>query len=300
MTELGEKWCNVSETMAFGYEGQVWYYDGARVYFQIADYTGDPKWEKCAWNIARQSRDFVTQAGGHIQGWRVFPHGLRMAYERSKDESYRKALLLLAKNSAFASQGGGVSDELIRETAYVVEAYVNAEKAGAPRDPLMAQAVDYLLGHFDSLFVSNTYQIHQTFYDGLGAEALIEYYELTGDPRIPPAIKAMCDWIYEKGWDRRRKELLYNPDPKGPRCASGCQEYGTDLINLVVPAFGWLYRYTGDPVYQRRGDELFDHALDQDPNYSGKIFSQNYRWSIQYVIWRLGEDATPAARRRKK
>lgn len=288
MVELGSKWCNTkhpNEVYGFGVEAQVWYYDGARVYFQIADYTGNPKWEGCALNVARQYRDYVNGVNGKVPGWRVFPHGLRMAYERTHDESFRKALRLLV-NSPFGTAGGLVPDDYIRETAYIAEVYMNMEKAGEPRNPLLSKSIAILLGHFDMLFETGNYHLHQPFFDGIAAEALIEYYQMTPDPRIPPAIRQMCDWEWEKGWNPKSKALVYNPDPTGPRCSENCQYYLTGLINLTVPAFAWVWRQTGDVKYLREGDEMFSHALDTEIDFSGKVFSQNYRWSFDYVRWR--------------
>ena len=31
---------------------------------------------------------------------------------------------------------------------------------------------------------------------------------------------------------------------------------------------------------------MFSHALDADIGFNDKIFSQNYRWSFDYVFWR--------------
>ena len=42
------------------WEGNVWYYDGIRVYYLIADYTGDPSWEKCAGKIFNATTRSIT------------------------------------------------------------------------------------------------------------------------------------------------------------------------------------------------------------------------------------------------
>ena len=272
-------------TYDFGYEPQVWYYDGARVFFQIADYTGDRNWEACAFNVARQYRDFVISNNGRIPGWRIFSRGLRMAYERSGDATYRQAVRLLSTNAGVATWTPAVTDLAIREMAYIAEAHIDAEKMGDARSPHLARTIDYLLGHYDMLFVSGTYHVHQTFFDGLAAEALIAYYELTGDTRMPPAVKMMLDWLWDYGWNKSTHQMVYNPDPYGPKCGELCQEYLTNLIHLVVPAFGWYWNISGNAIYQQRGDEMFSHALD-DGIWSGKMFSQNYRWSGSYVQWR--------------
>ncbi|MCC7497313.1 MAG: hypothetical protein IT160_07035 [Bryobacterales bacterium] len=288
MLKLGEKWCDPAKVYAFGYEGDAWYYDGGRVFFQISDYTQNSKWEACAFHVVNQYRDNLLSRNGGIQGWRVFPHGLFMAYQRTGDESYKRAAVLMSQKSSFAHTGGALRDPYIRETAYAVQAYIVAEKLGEPRHPMLARSVNFLLGHFDMLFRSGNYELHQTFYDGLASEALIQWYEHSKDPRVVPAIRSMLDWIWNVGWRRSDFRLVYNAEPLGPKCDNSCQSYGRAWINLVVPAFGWYYAVTRDPLYRDRGDEIWSHALDDDISYSGKIFSQNYRWSFDYVHWRRG------------
>lgn len=287
MTVLGRKWCN-GKKYGFGWEADVWFYDGTRVYYQIADYTHDSSWNSCALNVAQQYRDYVLEHSGKIPGWRVFPRGMRMAWQRTGDDTYKQAVILLARNSAYAYKAGGASDTLIRETAYVVEAYLEAERVGEPRNPKLQTAVDYLLGDFQRIFVTAGYKINQPFFDGLAAEALIDYYIVTQDPKIPPAIKLMVDGLWAKGYDHDQHKLAYNPDPEGPTCTVGCGKYVPDLSNLISPAYAWYWRFSNDDVYRQRADQIFDHSMDTDIAYSGKIFSQNYRWSFDYVYWRGG------------
>ncbi|HWR49993.1 MAG TPA: hypothetical protein VN428_02730 [Bryobacteraceae bacterium] len=286
--KLGTKWCKANEGMLWGWEGQVWYYDGGRVYVQMADYFRDPSWEPCAYNILGQYRDTLLAQKSWNSGWRVFTKGLRMPYERTGDPRYKDALHVLATKSPYAATGGDVRDTFMRETAFILQAYVDDELAGNGRNPNLERSVAFLLGHFEAVFETGDFLFHQTFMDGLAAEALIDYYELTGDPRIPAAIRSMLDWMWENGWDPATNRLVYNPEPEGDRCSAnnGCQVYKTELINLIVPAFAWYWRLSGDAVYARRGDILFSHSLDTDISYSGKIFSQNYRWSPSYVQWR--------------
>lgn len=289
MLTLARKWCPApGSTLSFGNEQEVWYYDGARTYFQIADYTQDRSWEACAFEIARQYRDYITPANGGAAGHRVFTHGLRIAYERTGDRSFRDAIVMLAKGSAWAQTGGILAADGIRETTYIAEAYMNAERVGEPRNPLLARAIDYLLGHYNLLFVSHQYGFHQTFMDGLAAEALIDYYELTRDPRIPAAIKQMSDWMWNTGWSQTLNQLVMFPDPPGPYCVEGCQQYMTVLINMVTPAMAWYWSLTGDAKYQQIGDVMFSHSLDNDISYSAKVFNQNFRWSNSFIKWRTG------------
>jgi len=291
MTSLGNQWCDTSQVFAFGTESQVWYYDGGRVYQQIADYTGNSRWLDCARNILTQYRVNVLSRNGSMQGWRTFTQGLTMNYLRTGDSGSRDAVISMAQNSAFAASSGGNDVNLIRETAYIVETYVKQQQLTGVVNPHLAKAVDYLLGDFDVLFRSDPNAFQQSFFDGLAAEALIQYYEVSSDPRVPVAIKAMLDFIWTNCWDQNTHMLLYSP-----LATPGA--YETVSNNLVVPAFAWYWSVTGDTTYLTRGDELFSHALDQDITYSGKIFSQNYHWSFDYVRWRSGgrySETNPAA-----
>jgi hypothetical protein len=167
---------------------------------------------------------------------------------------------------------------------------MEAERVGQPRNPKLQQAAGYLINDFQRIFVLGGYTLHQPFFDGLAAEALIDYYELTQDPRVPPAIEMMLDGDWANAYNQTTHKLAYNPDPLGPTCSVGCMEYDPDLTNLLVPAYAWYWSYSKNDVYRQRSDIMFGHALDTDISYSGKIFSQNYRWSFDYVKWRTGTD----------
>jgi hypothetical protein len=54
---------------------------------------------------------------------------------------------------------------------------------------------------------------------------------------------------------------------------------------LIVPLYGWVYRYTGDTRYRTWGDEAFNGGVEWGI-YSGKFFTMSYRWSGKYVAWR--------------
>ena len=126
---------------------------------------------------------------------------------------------------------------------------------------------------------------------GLMAEALIQYYEETKDPRVPPAIKAAADGLWARAWIPDGNGFYYestNPTKAAP-----------DLNLLIAPAYAWLYRLTGDPVYQQRGDLIFQGGVEGAWLEQGKQFSQNYRWSFDYVKWRLHPDMdSPSAHHR--
>lgn len=294
MLSEAERHCDPDDpyavTFAFGTETQVWYYDGALVYWKVADATGDGRWRDCALNIASQYSAYVTANSGAIPGWRVFTEGLRRAFEWTRNPAYANSIQLLANAS-----NGAIEDSSIRETAYALRAYTDSHRLGQTVTAPVDRTLMYLIGHFETLFCGppeDCYPlIHQTFYDGLGAQALTYYYDYyEADPRIPPTIKKMLDWLWEHAWDGVEGELVWNPYPTNasePRfCESGCETGNRDLMNLTIWAYWWYWHTTGDTEARDRGDAMFAYALADDITYSGKVFSQNFRDSITAMEWR--------------
>ena len=123
----------------------------------------------------------------------------------------------------------------------------------------------------------------QPFMVGLVSEALIQYYEETKDSRIPPVIKIAMDGIWDWAWIPADKAFFYE--------STGDTSSGAPDLNLLIaPAYAWLYRMTGDPVYQERGDLIFEGGVEGAWLDQGKQFSQNYRWSFDFVKWRQNPD----------
>jgi hypothetical protein len=296
----GLEWCsdpaNPTELFSFGNYEQVWFYDGARVYFDIADYTGDPDWNNCGHNIASQYADYIISVSGKTQGFAVFPHALAMASLRYPAETKFATAFNMMLNGTFTTYGGRIDDDLIRETSYALEVYTVAEsELGYARNPNLQRTAEFIM----SMLLSYTdgtsrYSMNQTFFDGLAMEALIDYYQLTNDTRVPFVVKRMLDSIWAN-YDQINHVIIYDPDPDGPHCSSAptwwaagggdCAYhniYGKILHNLVAGAFAWYWSVSGNDIYRSRGDELFQHTLDFVP-YTGKEFSQAYRWSFYYV-----------------
>jgi chitodextrinase len=281
MQSFGQTYCNRDTILSQGgWEGSIWYYDGERVFYQIADYTKDSKWNQCAQYVEEVYRDGeVMPSSGRIGGWRVFPHGLCEDFKRTGDTLSKDAAILLSKKSAYASAGGEAGTDLSRETAFILEAYLVAEELGEPRHPKFATAVEFALGHIDQWFVSKTTTVRVApFMVGLTSEVLIQYYEKTKDPRIPPAIKIAMDWLWDNAWIPEKKAFYYE--------SLNSLGAAPDLNLLIAPAYAWLYQQTGDAKYQERGDQIFSGGVDGAWLGGGKQFSQNYRWSFKYVDWR--------------
>lgn len=260
-------------------EATVWYYDGQRIFYQIADYTGDPSWNEAARNARDIYRPYVLKNRGRIPGWRVFPQGFLMDWQRNRDTDSRDAVLALASSSAYAPRGGGPGEALSRETAYCIEAYLAAEKLGQPRNPHLAQSVAWALGHIDQWFVQKSSPNWAPFMFALTCEALIQYYDaVSPDPAILEKIRLGAEACWREAWVPADQAFWYRADNK----AHGAP----DLNLLVAPVYAWLYLKTGDPVWRDRGDQIFAGGVRKAWLGGGKQFSQNYRWSFQYVAWR--------------
>ncbi len=298
MTSYGKQLCNEANIVNNSlWEGNSWFYDGIRVYYQIADYTGDNSWNACAGYVKEVYKPYVLSTT--TQGWRVFPHGLYQDYLRNSDPSSKAATLWLSTNSAYAGTGGapvsfGTSGRQ-RETSYMIHAYRIAGLLGSPNLQMYVRSVDFVLGMIDQLYISKTDPYLQPFMTGLMMEALIQYYQdpqapFPNDPRVPPAIKAAADGLWAQA---------QMPNPNGGGVTFFYESTGNplkaapDLNLLIAPAYAWLYKITGNPVYQQEGDLIFQGGVEGAWLPQGKQFNQNYRWSFDYVNWRMHPDITP-------
>ena len=294
----GRRYCDRSAiAKASTWEGGVWYYDGARVYYRTADFTGDPEWTRCAEEVLEVYRPYVLNNNGGVPGWRVFPHGLYEHYRRNGDARSRDAVLALARNSAFAAKAGGADPELSRETAYLIHAYLFAQDLGArDLDTLLAAAITNALGHLRAWTVDQTTQYVKPFMAALTAEALIHYYETHPDPRVPAAITAAADWLWRNGWREEQRSFPYlicKDTAQNEECLKNRADLAPDLNLLIAPVYAWLYFQSADEREGHRADQIFEGGVMRADLNAGKRFSQNYRWSFDYLRWRLGLERLP-------
>jgi hypothetical protein len=127
---------------------------------------------------------------------------------------------------------------------------------------------------------------------GLTMEALIGYYEQTGDARIPSQIQLAADGLWSAAWVPASNSFYY--ESTGDHTAGA-----PDLNLLIAPAYAWLWQKTGEARYLQRGDQVFAGGVSYANFWSGKQFSQNYRWSFDYVKWRSAKRGPPAQRAQK-
>ncbi len=274
-------------------ESDTWYYDGGRVYQEIASYTNDPSWNHCALTVFDPYRQWILANNAQMDTWAIFPYGMLMNYWRTGDTTNANAIHFLATNNGSGNYGGWVDPYGIRETTYIADVRIADELITGKRDRLLAKNIDKLLGNLDMLYNGQLGASHP-FMVGLALETAIHYYDMTvveGHPdyRVPATIKHALDGLWRD---------YYVPSThafRDTRWDVPTQDNWFLLNDLIAPAYAWYWNLTGDAVSLSRGDELFQHALDDPAHtiFSGKQFSQLYKWSFDYLRWRSG-NATSA------
>ncbi len=287
-------------------ENQVWYYDSAWVYHQIADYTGDPQWRNCAKTISTQYAQALIMANGQFSAFnRYFSDGLVRSYPSPNSEGAAAAALVWDKNAR-----GGISSVAIRETAYALEAGMSLAKMkgwrkfqqipDADLKSRIQQKADLLWGAMAD-YTDNPFAYFQSFMAGLGMRAALEWYHFSGDERMPVAVRDLVDLMgaemygsdashpSEISW--MRGIAAVGSRDQGPTCAYNCAPYSAaELHALFVPAWAFLWQRTGNDAYRLQGDAMWSTIWTRNIAYSGKIFGQSFRWSFDYVAWREGRE----------
>jgi hypothetical protein len=269
------------------------YYDAERVYYQIADYTGEPSWMGCAGLAESVYRDqYVLPNNGAVPGYWNFTTGMRMDYARTGDGLSRDAVILLSQNAAYAHDrplAWTQSADLSREVAYAILSYINAEALGAAKRQRRIDLVNQAYDHMDQWFVrfawpgpwqQSPQETHRLspFMVGLTAHSLIRDWEETQDLRLIPALRRAADWLWANAWIPAAESMWYE--------SLDTRTGAPDLNLLIAPLYAFLYRHTGEAKYHDQGDALFAGGVRRAWLGAGKQFNQNYWWSVDYVKWR--------------
>jgi hypothetical protein len=304
MTTYGNTWAG---TATAGCTECVEFYDGAWVYDQISQYTGtSTPWVADAAGVTTEYRDdFVLADPGGVSGIQVFPHGLYYGCTVNSVTASCTALHDLASEANGAQMLANTSayeDAIyVREGCYMLGAKrLDYDAGGATTLAAVKQMAAYCLGYED-MIVNGYTGFEQPFMDGLMAQALIEYYldpkTGNGDVRVPPAIKALADYMWTNDWlpwQGTNGMFFYNKYQYNSHLVNGSNySLASDLesLNLLIaPIYAWLYQQTGQAQYQLEGDTLWYSGVNDPPGsgigFTGKNFSQQYRWSFDYVSWR--------------
>lgn len=299
-------------------ESNLWYYDGIRIFHQIAQYTKDDSWLKVSAKCRGYFRDdyVIGCVEYSTPPWRNFTLGLYYDWTVLRDEKSKETAIKMARQGKYAqalhakdiaewtSKPDAVDHS--RKIAYCIEAWHVARDLGAAdfagRDPYLDVAYfqldtwnTYLTGWPAAEYPGEKTQKYQPFMFALTAEALIRVYErkdtAQGDKdKILKKIKDLAKLTYDKMYSDAEHGFMSNT--ANPNVFWG----SIDL--LIVPVYGWLWHETGDQYFLDAGDKIWTNwAVHGWPPYTGrkgtgKQFSQNYRWSFEYVKWRSVDPVT--------
>ncbi len=215
-----------------------------------------------------------------------------------------------------------------REVAYALQSQIVAEKAGEPRretrvQMFTAMAANHLKqwrsGYYGDISFSDSNDYLQPFMFALTSHALIEFYEWEKangrNPDayfadIPGKLASFAQWMYTQakvrtGGSAGKPLWVADIGGRAPDWNDkGGTGYGAFLYNdintpnltpdlnlLIAPVYAWTYKMTGDPALRAAADKIFaSGAALAEVNWNAKIFNQNYRWSMNYVKWRVEAD----------
>jgi hypothetical protein len=263
------------------------YYDGERVYFQIADYTGDSSWNQCAQYAEKIYKDYVRANNGAVAGWYIFTRGLLLDWQRNGDVESKNALVLVSKNASYAGEATPSSwtqPELrSREVAYNIEAELDAERVGEPHRARTDLLISQALGHIDQWIAGLssdgvTVPDFAPFMLGLTCDALIEANAAHPDSRILPKVIQGLEYAWQNAWIASANAFYY-------RKLTGTSP-APDLNLLIAPAYSWVWKQTGDSKWRDRADAIFAGGVAGAWLGNPKQFNQNYRLSFEYVTGR--------------
>jgi len=300
MISYGRQHCNELQPGGApeNYQLEYTYYDAESVYYQIMKYTGDPTWKYCAALAQGLYRDkILLPQNGKIPGYWAFTKGLLLDWQRTKDQVDQRAVDGIVQNAAFHGEtplDWTASIDSSREVAYAIMNYLNAEAMGEPRRQRLADMVNQALGHIDQWFVLKTAPYMRPFMVAITCKALIQYYDVTQDPRVLPAVKKAIDGTWAQAWLAQLQTFQYtNVDTRSISSSSmGYNTGGTDpapdLNLLIAPVYAWWYMQSGDTVYRDKADQIFAGGVTKGGPalYYAKQFNQNYWWSFDYLTFR--------------
>jgi len=295
-------------------EGLAWYYDGDRVFRQIAHYTKDNFSLAAAAKCRAYYRSYLhcPTVGYYVDGWRNFTKGFYYDWVDNGDATSKADAILMAKRGKF-SQSQHQSDlpnwlktpsivDVSREIAYAIEAWNAAKDLGdvefSGRDPYLDLACyqldiwkSYLQTYPGSKYPGEPGAKYQPFMFALTCEALIEVYKRPDTMQVDreKVLKRIADvakLTYDKLYDETIHAFVAN--------TGNPTTYWPAINLLIVPVYGWLWHETGERYYLDAGDRIFsDGVVFGWPEvWGGKQFSQNYRWSFDYVNWRQQDPVT--------
>ncbi|HUQ84638.1 MAG TPA: hypothetical protein VM076_26030 [Gemmatimonadaceae bacterium] len=313
----------VNDERQWAANGPAWaemnYYDRAAIYYAWYARTGDLKYLSRANALAVDYRkNYLETANFVIQAHWSMMDGVALHYLMTGDEASRSAVGKVADLFVGLTYRNNIglrtaTDNRIQARYLVALMLADLIRApsvgiGAPAGipgghdwkAELRRALPLVLATQDAdgawrLACSKTRPVTHPFTTGLLMDAMARYYDLfEPDPRIPPAIKRSADFLWANDWVAGQRAFRYI----GGQCqGEGAPAPAADLNNLLVNAYGWIYRQTKDVDYRRRGDEIFAGAVTGAWISPTKQFNQVYSSSYRYEAYTRPELQRDTTRR---
>ena len=95
-------------------------------------------------------------------------------------------------------------------------------------------------------------------------------------------VQRSVDYMWNTQWLAPLSAFTYST----VTCTTGGLEDAPDLNGLILPAFGWVLRQSGNGAYRTAGDAILAGAVARAWLQGSKQFNQTFSTSYQYFGWR--------------
>jgi len=270
------------------------YYDRMMSHYEYWWRTGDEEMGARGDEYLKAIRDWYWVPNGYIQPRRVFPEGILVHYYRTGDQlsfdTYTK--LTNALTSIWWKQLTATKwlDGRVQGRVILGEIYRDPQKGRDGVDSLLAWYDRQELG--PGKWSMTSYCGGQAHFQAVHAVlyAMERYNDFVSTDRLDqilPVIQATADTL----WTMRNADTLFPYVSWTTNTEGSCGgEIANDLNGLLMPAFAWLYRETGDEEYRTRAALMLDAMLDHTywTGSLGKQWNQSYWQSQRALYWLKG------------
>jgi hypothetical protein len=278
------------------------YYDRASAYYVRWRQTGDAKYKVRGDSAARDFRKRYVEANAYlITSWEGFAEGMAIHYAVNGDTASRTAVGKMGDYFQWFTTASSSVDERIK--AYLLRTQIVAWQIKAPSVGLGAPSGIPAAGDWATVLRANLTKILATqradggwpggpcggmdhpFTAGLLMDALVRYHEkFEPDPRILPAVKRSADYLWATRWLTAANAFQYI----GGVCEGEGGPGPAPILNgLIVNAYGWVYKMTGDATYKTRATAMIagtvasgEAALDNP-----KMWNQQHGAAFRALAW---------------
>ena len=165
--------CFCDQSNIAQYEGGVWYYDGERIFYQMANYRNEPSWgSTCAqWVENAYTPSIFARKTGQNRDTK----SLRAAYEWmwKSNRISKKALHLLASADYYYAYTREALHPPPCEKSYALQAMLDDEAVNGATYPYDTTTMEAMLGQLDQIFIrSRIFHLDAALYGGAHVRCL--------------------------------------------------------------------------------------------------------------------------------